>query len=180
MADEKVLSSDILYRGRVVTLRVDTISRGGDSTYKREIVEHGGAVAIVPLDQEGNVYLVRQYRSGSAREMLEIPAGGLEPGEPPLECARRELQEEINMYPENLIELGSFYVAASYTTERITIYLTNNMRPSSQQGDPDEDIAILRMPFADALRMALANEIEDSKTIIGLLWAARYLGFQPF
>src|SRR5437762_6994920 len=103
MSDEKVVSSEWVYRGRVVNLRIDTIARD-DKQYKREIIQHGGAVAMIPLDEQGNVTLVRQFRSGAGKEMLEIPAGGLEPNEPRDDCARRELQEEIGMYPEELIE----------------------------------------------------------------------------
>jgi ADP-ribose pyrophosphatase len=176
VTEERVVSSKSIYKGRVVNLRVDKVTRDGEQTFSREIIEHNGAVAMVPLDAQGNLMLVKQYRSGAARELLELPAGGLEPGEARDECARRELQEEIGMYPEELIELGRFYVAASYTTERITIYLARNLRPSVQPGDADEAIAMVQMPFKSALEMALTNQIEDSKTIIGLLWAARHLG----
>src|SRR5438128_1126767 len=155
---ENVISSRMIYEGRVVKLRVDKISKGGDAVYEREVIQHSGAVALVPLDEEGNVYLVRQYRSGSGREMLEIPAGGLEPGEPRPDCACRELQEEIGMYPDEMHELGSFFVAASYTTENITIYLARKLRPSSQQGDVDEDITVVKMPFKEAVQLALDNK----------------------
>jgi len=178
MTDEKIVSSERIYDGRVVKMRVDTITKDGKETFKREIIEHDGAVAMIPLHEDGTVTLVRQYRSGSKQEMLEIPAGGLEPGEPREECARRELQEEIGMYPDELIELGSFYVAASYTTERITIYLARKLRPSTLQGDVDESITMVKMPFAEALNKVLTNEIEDSKTIIGMVWAARKLGIK--
>jgi ADP-ribose pyrophosphatase len=173
---EQVLSSEPIYKGRVVNLRVDTVTWDGKHTFKREIIEHNGAVAMVPLDAKGNITLVRQYRSGAARDLLELPAGGLDDDELRDVCARRELQEEIGMYPEELIELGSFYVAASYTTERITIYLARHLRPSVQPGDADEAITTVQMPFKSALEMALTNQIEDSKTIIGLMWAARHLG----
>lgn len=175
MSDEKVISSEMVYRGRVVKLRVDTITKGGSDTYKREVIEHNGAVAIVALDDASNVYLVKQYRSGAERDLIELPAGGLEPDEPRIECARRELQEEIGMYPEELIELGSFFVAPSYTTENITIYLARGLRSSQMQGDIDEQIEVTKMPFKEALQKALTNEFEDSKTVIGMMWAARYL-----
>jgi ADP-ribose pyrophosphatase len=176
VTEERVLSSKSIYSGRIVNLRLDTVTRDGEHTYTREVIEHKGAVAMVPLDTQGNIILVRQSRSGAGRELLEIPAGGLEPNEPRDECARRELQEEIGMYPEELIELGTFYVAASYTTELITIYLARNLRPSVRAGDADEAITAEQMPFGKALDMALTSEIEDSKTIIGLVWAARHLG----
>lgn len=179
MPAERIVRSEHIYEGRVVHLRVDTVEMEDGRTFTREVIQHKGAVAMVPLDEEGNVILVRQYRAGAQKPLLEIPAGGLEPDEPREACARRELQEEIGYYPEELIELGGFYVAASYTTEYITIYLVRRMHPSRLGGDADEHIAIERIPFRQALRMALENEIEDSKTLIGLMWAAHYLSRLP-
>jgi ADP-ribose pyrophosphatase len=176
MPQERVLKSRAIFEGKIVNLRVDTVTLGGEETYEREIILHHGAVALVPLDENGDVILVRQYRAGAERELLELPAGGLESGEECEECARRELQEETGFYPETLEELGRFWVAASYTTEAITIYLAGGLRPSPLPPDQDERIAIVRMPFAEALQAALSNQIKDSKTIIGLVWAARYLG----
>jgi ADP-ribose pyrophosphatase len=175
MIEERVIKSQRIYEGRVVRLRVDTIQTDDGRTFQREIVEHDGAAAMVPLDEDGNVILVRQYRAGAAKELLELPAGGLMPGEAWEACARRELQEEIGYYPEKLTELGRFYVGAGTTTELITIYLAEGLRPSRLQGDDNEQITIERMPFAKALQLALTNQIEDSKTLIGLMWAARHL-----
>lgn len=176
MTIERVIGSRQIYDGRVVHLRVDTIERDDGKVYEREIIQHSGAVAMVPFDADGNVILVRQYRSGCGGLLLELPAGGLEPGEAREDCARRELQEEIGYYPEELTLLGGFYVAASYTTEYITIYACRGLRPSRLAGDVDEDIALVRLPFDEALRMVRSNEIEDSKTLIGLNWAAHKLG----
>ncbi len=176
MTDERIVSSENIYDGRVVHLRVDTIQRADGQTYQREVIRHGGAVAMVALDEDGKVFLVRQHRAGAELRLLEIPAGGLEPGEARDACARRELQEEIGYYPEEMVELGGFWVAASYTSEYITIYLMRNLHPSRLEGDLDEDISVERMPFERALQMALDNEIDDSKTVIGLVWAARKLG----
>ncbi len=173
---EQVIRSEHIYDGRVVHLKVDTVLLENGETHRREIVEHNGAVALVPLEEDGNVVLVRQHRAGARKELLELPAGGLEPGEPRDLCARRELQEEIGLYPEELIELGGFYVAASYTTEFITIYLARGLRASSLVGDDDEAITVVRMPFEQALDLALSQQIEDGKTVIGLVWAARRLG----
>lgn len=176
MPQERIVKSRTIFEGKVVNLRVDTVMLDGDHTYEREIIQHLGAVALVPLDGDGNVILVRQHRTGAGQELLELPAGGLESGEECEECARRELQEETGFYPETLEELGRFWVAASYSTEAITIYLASGLRPSQLPPDQDERITITQMPFADALQAALSNQIEDSKTIIGLVWAARRLG----
>ncbi len=175
MTDEQVVHTETIYEGRVVNLYVETIDLGGQ-TFEREIIRHGGAVAMVPIDEQGRVYLVEQYRSGARKRLLELPAGGLEPGEERIDCARRELQEEIGQFPESLTELGGFYVAASYSTEYITIYLAQGLRPSVREGDIDEEIAVRSMSFDDALQLALTNQIVDSKTLIGLVWAARHLG----
>ncbi len=176
MSGERVIHSEHIFDGRVVHLRVDTIAREDGQTYQREIIQHAGAVALVPLDEAGNVILVRQYRAGVQKHLLELPAGGLEPDESREECAQRELQEEVGYYPEELIELGSYYVAASYTTEHITIYLARGLRSSQLPGDIDESITVERMPLRQAVHMALTNQIDDSKTLIGLVWAANALG----
>jgi ADP-ribose pyrophosphatase len=176
MPQEQVIKSRAIFEGKVVNLHVDTVMLDDGQTYEREIIQHPGAVALVPIDEGGNVLLVRQYRAGAKRELLELPAGGLEPGEARDDCARRELQEEIGFYPEELEELGHFQVAASYTTEVITIYLAGKLRPSRLQPDQDERITTVRMPFPEALQAALSNQIDDSKTLIGLTWAARHLG----
>ncbi|MBN1121614.1 MAG: NUDIX hydrolase [Anaerolineae bacterium] len=175
MTEEQVVHEETIYEGRVVNLYVETIDLGGQM-FEREIIRHSGAVAMVPIDEQGQVYLVEQYRSGARKRLLELPAGGLEPGEEREVCARRELQEEIGQYPETITELGSFYVAASYTTEYITIYLAEGLRPSVREGDIDEEITVRSMPFDEALQLALTNQIADSKTLIGLVWAARHLG----
>jgi ADP-ribose pyrophosphatase len=176
MTEERVVDTIDIFEGKVVNLKVDTIELRDGHRYKREIVYHNGAVAAVALDPDNNTYLVKQYRTGAKKYLLEIPAGGLEPGEEREECARRELQEEIGYFPDELVELGGFYVAASYNTEYITIYLARNLRPSQLEGDVDEYIDVEKLPFEDVLAMALSNEIEDSKTIIGILWAAKHLG----
>lgn len=171
-----IVASRRIFDGRVVHLRVDTVARSDGRSYDIEVVEHGGAVAMVPLDDEGNVYLIRQYRDSVREYLLEVPAGGLEPDEPPTECARRELQEEIGFYPEQLEELGSFYLAPGYSTERITLYVARGLRPARLPGDVDEDISVERLPLRRALELALTGRIKDAKTILGLIWVARRLG----
>lgn len=174
MSEERVISSESIYNGKLVNLRVDTVDLDG-TPVKREIVEHGGAVTIVPIDEDGNVVMVRQFRSGSRSFLLELPAGGLNPAESPEDAARRELQEEIGYYPEELIKLGGYWVAAAYLTEYITIYLSRNLRPSDLPADTDERIQLERVPFEEAIRRAVTGEFEDAKTLLGLMWATKYL-----
>lgn len=173
MAGERIIHSKQIYDGRVVNLHIDTVQLEDGYTYERELIHHSGAVALLPLDDQGNVFLVRQYRAGASGDLLELPAGQLEPGEEPEACARRELQEEIGCYPEELAELGGFYVAASYTTEFIRIYVARGLRESELPGDDDERIEVVKMPLDEAVQMAYRNEIQDSKTLIGLMWAAQ-------
>nr|MBN1229044.1 NUDIX hydrolase [Anaerolineae bacterium] len=175
MSGERIVGSEHLFSGKVVNLRIDTVAREDGTTYRREIIQHSGAVAVIPVDQDGNVFLVSQYRAGAGAHLLEVPAGGLEPGEEPADCARRELQEEIGYFPGELIKLGGFYVAASYTTEFITIYLALDLSPSRLQGDVDEDIEIIRKSLQEAVKMVQTNQIQDSKSLIGLTWASDYL-----
>lgn len=174
MDEEKVLNSETIYNGKLFDLRVDTVELQGKS-YRREIVQHNGAVAIIPIDGDGNVIMVRQFRSGNRKSMLEIPAGGIDAGEDPISAARRELQEEISMYPDELIRLGGYWVAAAYNTEYITIYLCRAMHDSDRSADSGEVIDIERVPVAEAIQKAHDGEFEDAKTVIGLLWAERHL-----
>jgi len=173
MPGEKVTSSRPIYDGNVVHLRIETVRTPDGHEYEREVIRHNGAVALIPLEPDGTVILVRQFRSGADGDLLEIPAGTLNPGEERLDCARRELQEEIGFYPEKLTKIGDFWVAASYTSERITIYLAENLRPSRLPADADENIELVRMPLKEALRMVDSNEITDAKTLIGLMWLVR-------
>jgi ADP-ribose pyrophosphatase len=175
MPEERIIESKEIYQGRVFDLRVETIALDDGQTYLREMVIHNGAVAMVPLDPDGNVFFVRQYRAGADKSLLEIPAGMLNDGEEREAAARRELQEEIGYYPEKLTRLGLFYVAASYTTEAITIYLAEDLHPSKLPGDVDEHITIEKLPLKEALKKVLSNEIDDAKTLIGLVWAAQHL-----
>lgn len=176
MAGEKIIDSKQIYDGRVVNLHIETVQLDDGYTYERELIHHSGAVALLPFDEDGNIYLVKQFRAGAKGDLLELPAGQLEPDEPPEVCARRELQEEIGMYPEELVELGGFYVAASYTSEFIRIYIARGLRESVLPGDQDERIEVVKMPFEEAVQMAYRNEVVDSKTLIGLMWAAQRLG----
>ncbi|NDJ54747.1 MAG: NUDIX hydrolase [Chloroflexi bacterium] len=176
MTKETVVKRDVVFEGRLFDVHIDHIRTDQGKEYVREIVQHKGAVAVVPIDPDGKVIMVRQFRSGAGKSLLEIPAGGLEEGEEREASARRELQEEIHYYPNELIELGDFWVAAGYTTERITIYLASDLKPSELPADADEDLTIEKVPFTEALERALTNQFVDSKTIIGLLWAARHLG----
>ncbi|MGD9893881.1 MAG: NUDIX hydrolase, partial [Dehalococcoidia bacterium] len=139
----------------------------------REVVEHVQAVAIVPVMPDGRIALVRQYRLPAGRELLEIPAGSLDPGEDPDAAALRELQEEIGFASRRLSRLGGFWVAPGYCTEYIHIYLADDLHESRLDADHDERIEVALVTLEDALGRIDAGEIEDAKSICGLLQYAR-------
>jgi len=173
MSREEVLSSERIYTGRIVTLRVDTVRLDTGYETKREVVEHPGSVVIVPIDEQGRVFLVRQYRLPVEREVLEIPAGTREPGEDAETCAQRELQEEIGFCASELVRLGEVFATPGYSTERFSLFLATSLSPSHRDAEADEQIQVVPLPLSEVLRRIEAGEIQDGKTILGVLWAAR-------
>ncbi|TAK28557.1 MAG: NUDIX hydrolase [Chloroflexota bacterium] len=173
---ESTIASRRIYDGRILNLRVDTVELPDGKTSTREIVEHRGAVALVVLDAERNVLLVRQYRKPLERYMLEIPAGTLERGEEPDKCAEREMQEETGFAARSFERIGGFFSAPGFCTEYLYLYLATDLTPSSLDGDEDESIELVRMPFDQALALIDNGEICDSKSVAGLLLAARRVG----
>ena len=172
---ETVVSSERIYEGRVVKLRVDTVTLPNGKQSKREVVEHGGAVAIVAMKDDETIYLVRQFRLPSGGPLLEIPAGGIDEGEEPAEAARRELAEEIGMVPETLIPLYEAFAAPGYTTEIIYGFLAKDFKAAPEAQDEDEFVEIVTMRLDDAIAAITSGEIQDMKTIAGLTMAERLL-----
>ena len=172
LTPERVLESGRLYEGQVVNLRVDTVELAGGRRATREVVEHGDVVAIVPLLDDGDLLLVRQYRLPTGLVMLEVPAGGVDGGETPEGAAQRELGEECGRRAGRLERLGGFYVSPGFCSEFVHVFLARELEPSPLRPDPDEQLAVARVPFAEALRLVSAGEIRDAKSIIGLTWAA--------
>ena len=173
--EEKILSSEPIYEGKLVKLYRDTVELPDGKQADREIVKHPGAVAMVPLLPGGDVLLVRQYRTAARRILLEIPAGTLEPGEDPLIAAERELQEETGYKPGKLVRLGAQYTAPGYTSELIHLFLATELEAARLDADDDEFIEVVRLPFDEALRQVIAGEIPDGKTQVALLLVADYL-----
>lgn len=171
--DEHVLESRRVYDGRILNLRVDTVAIDDGVTATREVVEHVQAVAVVPVMADGRIMLVRQYRLPAGRELLEVPAGSLDLGEDPDTAAKRELQEEIGFATRRLSRLGGFWVAPGYCTEYIHIYLAEDLYESRLDADHDERIEVEIVTLDDALGRIDAGEIEDAKSICGLLQYAR-------
>lgn len=170
-AFERVTGSRRIHEGRIVKLREDTVQLADGRSALREIVEHAEVAAIVPVDGEGNVILVRQYRLPASDTLLEIPAGGVDDGESVEEAAQRELQEETGYRAGRLERLTGFFVSPGYCTEVIHVFLATELSESPIAGDDDENITLERMPLAKAVSLVGTDEIRDSKTIIGLLLA---------
>jgi ADP-ribose pyrophosphatase len=167
MSEERIGSRRI-YEGRVVSLRIDTV-RIDNKTIAREVVEHPGASAIVPLTTDGRVILVNQYRHAAGIELLEIPAGTIMPGESPEECAMRELQEETGYAALSLELLASIYPSPGYSNEVIHIYIARVGSYVGQNTEPDENIKVICLPLDDAVKMIKERKIKDAKTIAGLI-----------
>jgi ADP-ribose pyrophosphatase len=140
-----------------------------------EVVRHPGAAAMVPLTEDGDVLMVRQYRYPVGDWLLEVPAGTFEPGERAEACASREVAEEVGYAAASLVPLGSIYPAPGYTDERIALFLARGLTPAAQGLDDDETLSVERLPFEEAVRRARSGEIEDAKSVIALLRAAQWL-----
>jgi len=174
MPEEKTLSSQLIYEGRAVKLRVDTVEMPGGRKTTREIVEHGECVAVVPIDAEGNVILVSQFRKAIEKELLEIPAGGVESGEDPVATVRRELREEIGYLPRKVDRLGGFYSTPGFCTEYLHLYLATDLVPSQLYAEDTENISLVRVPVSQILSLITSGQICDAKSIAGLLTFLEY------
>ena len=169
MPEERTLSTRWVFQGRAIRLRVDEVALPSGRHTQREIVEARGAVGIVALDDEGGLLLVRQFRKPAERELWEIPAGTLEPGEPPLECARRELAEETGYRAEEFAPMASFYTSPGFCDEVLHLFHARGLTEVGQALEEDEMLSVLKVPMGRALEMIRTGEIADAKTIAGIL-----------
>jgi len=166
---EKKLASQQVYNGRAINVRVDTVQKPSGQRTSREVVEHSECVAVVPVDKQGNVLLVRQFRYPVGKFLLEIPAGGIDPGEDPLDAVRRELQEEIGYFPERIERLGGFYAIPGYGTEYLHCFLATNLVPSRLVAEDTDEIELVPIPVNEIPKLIASGEICDAKSIAGLL-----------
>lgn len=157
-----------IYRGRVVNLGVETVTLPNGATVELEVIRHQGASAVVPLREDGSVLLIRQYRHAAGGFIYEIPAGKLDPGEDPLACAERELEEETGHRAGRLEYLLTFFTTPGFTDEIIHIYLATELTPGVQHLEHDEVLDVVEMPLEHALQRIADGTIRDGKTIIGL------------
>ena len=172
--DFKVLQTRDLIQSRGFKLRRDHIRFPNGREAFFDLVEHHGAVAILPLDEQGRIWFVRQYRPAVGGLILEIPAGTLEPREDPHDCASREVREEIGMGARKIELLGNFYLAPGYSTEYMHLYLATELYVDPLDQDIDEHIEVEQYPVADAYAMLRRNEIDDAKTVAALGLARPY------
>jgi ADP-ribose pyrophosphatase len=164
-----------IYKGKIFDV-VEAEIREGDVEYRREIVVHKGSAVIVPVFPDGSVALVRQYRHAAGKYLLEIPAGTLDPAEDPLEGAKRELEEEIGAVAGRIEKLTEFWVSPGFLTEKMHLYIATELTETAQHLEEDEILTIERYSFPAAYEMIRKGEIEDAKTMIGLILAGARFG----
>ena len=171
----KTLSSEIIYQGRIFDVRRDFVRLPDRNTVQLDIVEHNGAVTMLPLDATGSIWFVRQYRHAAGQNFLELPAGTLDDNELPEVCALREIREEIGMSAQHLRKIGEFYLAPGYSTEYMFIYLATGLRPDPLENDADEFLTTEQIPVKKAFQLAVTGQIQDCKTLATLFLARPYL-----
>jgi len=166
---EQQLSSTQVYSGPALSLRVDKVKKPGGATTTRDVVEHSDCVAVVPIDSDNQVLLVRQFRYPVDASLLEVPAGGIEPGEDALDCVRRELQEEIGYLPGKVEKLVGFYSIPGYGTEYLYVYVARDLKPSRLVAEDTDEIEVVRVPLAQIPELIFSGRICDAKSIAALL-----------
>jgi len=174
LSKEKTLSSQLVYEGRAVKLRVDTVKMPSGRETTREIVEHSDCVAIIAIDASDNVLLVNQFRKPVEKELLEIPAGGIEPDEDPVATVRREMQEETGYLPRKVERLGGFYSSPGYCTEYLHLYLATDLTPGQLYAEDTENIKVVRVPVSQIPGLIASGSICDAKSIAGLFAFLEY------
>lgn len=157
-----------IYTGQVVTLNIDTVNLPNGVTVDLEVVRHPGAAAMVPMKDEVTVIMIRQFRHAAGGFIYEIPAGKLHPGEDPLDCAARELEEEIGYTSRSFTLLSSIFTAPGFTDEVIHIYQATGLEKGTQQLDRDEVLDVVELPLKEAIQKIEDGVIRDAKTIVGL------------
>ena len=173
---ETTIESTTHYEGAILSLRKDRVRMPNGRITVREVVEHSDSVCMVPLDADGNVLLVRQYRKPTESALLEVPAGGIEEGETPEEAAMRELQEEVSHVAGALTPLAGFWLAPGWCDEYMYAFLATDLRPSDLEQDYDEMVETIRVPLGETIALIERGEIQDAKSIASLLQAMRVVG----
>ena len=169
MAEEKTLSSTVVYDGRAIRVRVDSVEKTGGEKTTREIVEHADCIAVIAVDDRDNVLLVNQFRKPVEKELLEIPAGGIDPGEDPVTAVQREMREETGFFPNSVERLGGFYSVPGYSSEYLYLYLATDLVHSPLVAEDTGGIEVVRVPISQIRNMIGEGKIPDAKSIAGPL-----------
>ena len=176
----ELIKSEILMQGRAFRIRRDTLKTPDQRETKFEIIDHGGSVILIPVDENGEVLFVRQYRHAAGKDLLELPAGTRDGDEPYEECAAREIREETGMQAGQLEKVGEFYLAPGYSTEFMVVYLATDLSPNPLEADEDEFLVVEKMPVKQALQLAERGDMPDAKSLAALFlakpWLEKYAG----
>jgi ADP-ribose pyrophosphatase len=176
LAIPQVIASEKIFDGRMIGLRVDTLQVADGNTHRREIVEYGVAVVLVPVDADGRVLLVRQYRHAVGAWLLELPAGGVDAGDAsPEDAAQRELREETG-HRGTLTRIGGMFLAPGYSEEYQHVFAATDLAEDALEADEDEDLRLERVTLEHALTLVDSGEIRDAKSIAGLMLYLRHIG----
>ncbi|MCH5189561.1 MAG: NUDIX hydrolase [Oscillospiraceae bacterium] len=172
---EKQLKAEYIFKGKIFNVRVDEALMPNGKTAVREVVEHNGGVMIAPMDEEGNLYFVEQFRYPYFEVVTELPAGKLEKGEDPYAAGVRELKEETGATADKIISLGKLYPSPGYCGEIIHLYLATGLSFGEQNPDDDEFLEVKKIHISEAVEMVMNGELPDGKTQVGILKIARLL-----
>ena len=172
---EKLIETETLYRGLIVNVRRDVAEMQNGALVPREVVEHPGGVGIIPVTHDNKVLMVRQYRYPMEEELLEIPAGKLDAGEDPLQCAIRELSEETGCTAGKIVDMGAIYPSPGFCRETLFLYLALDLEHGEMHLDENELLSVEAVPIDELIEKIMANELPDAKSVIGIMKAKKYL-----
>jgi len=171
---EEILSTEVIFEGRILKLRVDTVRTVDGRKSTREVVEHAACIAVIVVDADDNILLVRQYRRAIDQELLEIPAGGIDEGESIEEAVVREMREETGFRPQKVVRLGGFYSTPGFCDEYLYLYLATDLVSDPLSAEDTPGIEVVRVPVSQVPELVNSGKIEDSKSIAGLLFYLEY------
>ncbi|HEX6268598.1 MAG TPA: NUDIX hydrolase [Anaerolineales bacterium] len=171
----ELIRSETLMQGRAFSIRRDYLKTPDGRETRLEIIEHGGSVVLVPIDDDGNLLFVRQYRHATGEDLLELPAGTRDGDEPFEECAAREVREETGMEAGKLQKLGEFYLAPGYSSEFMVVFLATGLKDNPLDADDDEFLQVEKIPLKKAIQMAERGKVPDAKSLAAFLLARPYL-----
>ncbi len=171
----ELIKSETILQGRAFKIRRDYLKTPDGQETRLEIIEHGGSVVIVPIDPEGNILFVRQYRHATGQDMLELPAGTRDGDEPYEACAAREIREETGMEAAKLEKVGEFYLAPGYSTEFMAVFLATDLKQNPLDADEDEFLSVEKIPLQKAMEMLESGDVKDAKSLAAFLLAKSHL-----